>query len=435
MNSLAESIASLNASDREKIYRRLSDQEAKGLIYDWRFWARPNQLPPDGEWFLWLLLAGRGFGKTRTGAEWIRQRVKDGARLITLIAQDPADARDVMIEGESGILAVHPENERPTYEPSKRLVTWENGAVARVRSGADPDGTRGLNSDTIWADELGSWKYPRETWDNAMLGLRLGDPRVCISTTPKPISLVKDLVARAKGPDGVLVTGSTYENRGNLSPAFFRQITEMYEGTDLGQQELYARILDEAENALWTRKIIEANRVRQDQVPEMRAIVVGIDPAAKSRKENNETGIIVGGLGTNGHGYVFEDASGRMKPDQWGKKAIELYRKYEANRVVYEDNMGGEMVGHVLGTIDKGVPIKGVTATKGKQVRAEPVQSLYQRGMIHHVGTFQQLEDDMCTWQPYEAALDSPDRIDALVWVFTELMVKWAPVTIGRLTG
>lgn len=410
---------------RETVLARYTADELDALRHDWRFWARPNQLPPETDWFLWLLLAGRGFGKTRAGAEWIHDRVwHQGARWITLIAATPADARDIMIEGESGILNVGPPAQRPEYEPSKRLLTWSNGAVGRIRSGHDPDSLRGVQSDTGWADEMASWEYPRETWDNFLFGLRLGtDPRVCVTTTPKPILIVKDLYQRCQQGDGVLTTGSTYENRANLAEPFFREIVSKYEGTTLGQQELYAQILSEASGALWTRAMIDAARVATP--PTLRRVVVGIDPAAKSKREHNETGIIAAGLGVDGHAYVLQDGSGRLKPDAWAKRAVAMYHDLEADRVIGEDNNGGEMVEHTIHTVDDMVAVSRVTATRGKATRAEPIQALYQRGMVHHVGTFGELEDQMCTWVPYDdGGQESPDRLDAMVWAVWHLLVR-----------
>jgi phage terminase large subunit-like protein len=401
----------------------LTETELELLKYEWEFWARPNQLPPDRLWRLWLLLAGRGFGKTRAGAEWILRRVRRGARHLTLVGATPADARDVMVEGESGLLNVAPPWERPEFFPSKRLLVFPNGARAHIRSGHEPEGLRGIQHDTAWCDELAAWEYPRETWDMLMFGLRLGDdPRVVVTTTPKPLGLIKELHKRARGPDGALTVGSSYENATNLAEAFFDEIVGRYEGTTLGQQELHAKILDEAPGALWTRNLIERHRRSLPTIPFSR-VVVAVDPAAKSKKENNETGIIVAGLlshsGTE-HAYILRDVSGRFPPATWAHRAVDQLAEWGGDRIVYEENMGGDMAAHTLLTADPNAPIKGVTASRSKQARAEPVSALYEQGRVHHVGTYDALEDQMCTYQP-ETDDESPDRLDAMVWALTEL--------------
>ena len=349
----------------------------------------------------------------------MRDRVRQGkARWIGLIAQTPGDARDVMIEGPAGILAVSPPHERPEYEPSKRRLTWPNGAVGMVFSAYEPDQLRGPQHDTLWADELASWQHPRETWDMAMFGLRLGErPQAVVTTTPKPIGLIRELLKR---DDVAKTTGSTYENRENLAPAFFQQIVTKYEGTSLGEQELHARVLDEAEGALWNRKMFERDGFRTER-PTLVRIVVAVDPAATSNTESNETGIITAGIDAKGHGYVIRDTSGRLKPDGWARRAVNAYHDSEGDRIVAEANNGGEMVEHTIRTVDQTVPIKLVHASKGKHTRAEPVAALYEQGKVHHVGSFPELEDQMCSWVPGD---DSPDRLDAAVWALTDLMIS-----------
>ena len=398
-----------------------TDADAAQAEHDWRLWARPTQLPPADPWVIWVLLAGRGFGKTRAGAEWIYQRWRaKKARRIGLIAPTPADARDVMIEGESGILNVGFPDERPAYEPSKRRLTWPDGAVATVFSAYDPDQARGPQHDTIWGDELAVWQYARETHDNLMFGLRLGeDPRCLYTTTPKPISLLRELIRR----NDVKVTGgATYENLANLAPAFLSEVISKYEGTTLGQQEIYATLLEQTEGALWTRKLLGQNRRTADQVPELQRIVVAVDPAIKSREESNETGIVVAGLGRDGHGYVLADGSLRGSPDAWGRKTIILYEQFHADRVVYEGNQGGDLVAHTLHTIEPTLPLQEVTATVDKRARAEPVAALDEQGKVHHVGLFEDLEDQLCTWEALSGQ-PSPDRLDARVWALTALML------------
>lgn len=410
-------LASLPEVERTRVLSEYSDDELAALQWDWDFWSRPAQQEPPGDWIVWLNLAGRGYGKTRTGAEWIRKRWKAGlARRMAFIAPTPADARDVMVEGESGILAISPPQERPIYEPSKRRLTWPDGAIATIFSAYEPDQLRGPNHDTIWGDEFAVWKYLRETWDMAMFGLRIGDqPRACLTTTPKPTSLLRELV---QSPQTHVTVGSTFDNRANLAPTFLSQIVTKYEGTSLGEQELYARILDEAPGALWKRETISRHRVAL--APPLVRIVVAIDPAATNTDESSETGIVVAGLGTDGHGYLLNDVSGRMSPQAWATKAVGEYETRQADRIIGETNNGGDMVEFTIRTVAPKASFKAVTASRGKHTRAEPVAALAEQGKIHHVGTFPQLEDQLCGWVPGE---DSPDRLDAKVWAFTELML------------
>src|SRR5580693_3450873 len=300
--------------------------EANAFEYHWRYRARPEQLPPDGSWRIWLLMAGRGFGKTRCGAEWVRAQVKAGRRRIALVGPTAADARNVMVEGESGILAISPDPERPLYEPSKRRLTWPNGAVATTYSADEPERLRGPQHDAAWCDELGAWRYP-EAWDMLMFGMRLGaDPRTVVTTTPRPAKLIRDL---GRDPICVVTRGSSYENRGNLAPAFFEQIIRKYEGTRLGRQELDAELLEDTPGALWSHGSIEASRLRS--APEMTRVVVAIDPAVTSGEEADETGIVVAGKDKNGHGYVLADISGRYPPTEWARRAITAYATHRAD--------------------------------------------------------------------------------------------------------
>lgn len=386
------------------------------LFYDWQFWARPEQLPPDGDWRVWVIQAGRGFGKTRTGAEWVRSLAEQGkASRIALVGRTPADIRDIMIEGESGLLAICPPDNRPHWSPSLRRLAWPNGVIATTYSGADPDILRGPQHDAAWCDELASWKYAQATWDNLMFGLRLGDdPRCVVTTTPKPIPLFKDLVKRKTTR---VTRGSTYDNIGNLASAFIEQIVAQYEGTRLGQQELKGEIIDDNPGALWKRDQIEALRVLK--APELVRIVVGVDPEGSSGEGSAETGIIGVGLGVDGHLYVMADNSLRATPNGWARAAVTTYNNLKADRIIGEQNNGGEMVESTVRTVDAHISYKGVYASRGKRTRAEPVSSLYEQKKVHHVGMFAELEDQMCQWEPGET---SPDRLDALVWGATELM-------------
>ncbi len=414
VSSLANSLASLPPDKRDKIIQSLSNPEAESLLYDWEYRARPNQLPPPGDWLAWLIMAGRGFGKTRTAAEFIRAEVKAGkARNIAFVGKTPADARDVMIEGESGILSISSQRERPEYEPSKRRLTWPNGAKALIYSSQEPDQLRGPAFDLAWGDELRTWYYPQETWDNLLLGCRIfGHPRIVATTTPLPISLIKNIL---KSPDVVVTRGTTYENRANLSPSFYSQIVSRYEGTRMGRQEINAELLEDVPGALWHT----ANIVIKP-APDMKRIVVAIDPAVTSSEGADETGIVVAGAGIDGFYYILADRSARLSPDGWARRAIQAYQDFKGDRIIGEVNNGGEMIELTLRTVDPNIPYKAVHASRGKQARAEPIAALYEQGKVFHVKSFPELEDQLTTWTPETGK--SPDRLDALVWAMTELM-------------
>lgn len=385
--------------------------------WDWTRKARPAQLAPDGDWSVWLVLAGRGFGKTRTGAEWVRGQAERGfAKRIALIAPTAADARDVMIEGESGLLSIAPPWNRPLYEPSKRRLTWSNGVIATTYSADEPERLRGPQHDALWADELAAWRYP-VAWDMARFGLRLGDhPRAVVTTTPKPVRILREVMA---GAHTVISGGSTHDNRANLPRAFFDQIIAKYQGTRLGRQEIDAELLDDVPGALWSRQMVEDNRV--ETTPALTRVVIGVDPAVTSGSDADLTGIIAAGLGENGFFYVLEDASLRASPDGWARKAVSLYHAHEADRIVAEVNQGGDLVQSLLRTIDSGIGFRAVRASRGKQTRAEPIAALYEQGRVKHVGAaMPDLEDQMCTFTPDMAG--SPDRVDALVWALTDLL-------------
>lgn len=397
-------------------YEELTDAEKKVVMWDWDLWARPKQLAPEGQWRLWLILAGRGFGKTRSGAEWVRQQVDNGtAGRIALVGATAADVRDTMIEGESGLLKVFPPDQRPRYEPSKRRITFHNGAQGTAFSADEPDRLRGPNHDCAWTDEIAAWRYP-DAWDQLIFGLRIGNnPRIVATTTPRPTPLIRSLVERT---DTIVTRGSTYENTKNLAPAFIEQILERYQGTRLGRQEIYAEILEDVEGALWTRDMIESCRV--NTMPDLTRIVVGVDPAISKGDASNETGIVAVGCDKDGNGYVLDDKSLRGSPTEWANAAIALYHRSNADRIIVEANQGGDMVRHTLHTVESQVPVKAVHATRGKRTRAEPVSALYEQGKIKHVGAFPQLEDQMCSWT---VDSPSPDRLDALVWAVTELLI------------
>jgi predicted phage terminase large subunit-like protein len=416
--SVAESLASLNPTKRAEALRGFTEAQAVALLRDWRFWGRPYQHEPAGSWRTWLILAGRGWGKTRTGAETVRQWATSGRYgRIALVARTAADVRDVIVEGESGLLAIHRDDERPEWKPSQRRLEWPNGAIATTYSAEEPDQLRGPQSDAAWADELAAWKYP-ETWDQLQFGLRLGDaPRVIVTTTPRPTKLVRLL---ASAPDTHVTRGKTADNRKNLAPGVVADLERRYAGTRLGRQELDGEILDDSAGALWRWQWIDAARVAR--APDLRRVVVAIDPAASSHDDSDETGIVVAGVGHDGRAYVLADASGRYRPEEWARTALALYREHKADAIVAEANNGGEMVAATLRVHDRGANVRTVHATRGKATRAEPVAALYEQARVSHCGALARLEDQLTTWDP-ATSRTSPDRLDALVWALTEVML------------
>lgn len=520
---------------------QLTDAEAYELLHDWQLWARPGQMVPKSTWSYWLILAGRGWGKTRTGSEWVRQKIKT-CRYTNLIGATVDDARDIMIEGESGILAICPKGERPRYVGRKLI--WPNGAKSLIFTADEPDRLRGKQHEALWCltgdtmvlmgdgsqkkirdvragdfvqtrkgprivtgqaltkqnaeiyllktmggraivgtaehpvfvpghgfipigklkrgmplyvmpcittdsilcveklatradvydiavdgereffangilvhncDEIAAWRYA-ESWTQAQMGLRLGNyPQACITTTPRPTKLIKEIV---EDESTVVTTGTTYDNKENLAPAFFAKIINRYEGTRLGRQELMAELLKDNPNALWQRARIDELRVVI--APAMKRIVVAIDPAVTSKPDSDWSGIIVVGLGIDDHGYVLQDGSVQASPDKWCQAAVNLYHKWQADRIVAEVNNGGDLVETVLRTVDKNVAYTGIHASRGKITRAEPIAALYEQGKFHHVGSFSTLEDEMAEYDPLTSK-KSPDRMDALVWAATNL--------------
>lgn len=369
-----------------------------------------------------MILAGRGWGKTRTGAEWVRESVKTSA-YVNLIGATLDDARDIMITGESGILAICPNDERPRYVD--RELRWPNGAKSLIFTADEPERLRGKQHEKIWADEVGAWRY-QESWDQAMFGLRLGkSPQAVITTTPRPIKILKDLIT---DKNTVLTVGSTYDNKENLAPSFLHTIVKKYEGTRLGRQELNAEILDDMPGALWRRSDIDATRVAV--APEMSRIVVAIDPAVSTNEGSDETGIVAAGKGLDDRWYILADRSGKYSPDGWAREAIALYELVGADRIIGEVNNGGDLIENTLRNISREVSYRAVRASKGKSVRAEPVAALYEQRRVSHVGSLPQLEDQMCLFTTdYDRNKMgySPDRMDALVWAMTELAIDQSP--------
>ncbi len=417
-----DDILSLPQEERADLLSRLDVWDCETLFYDWRSWARPDQLPPRGEWVRWLILAGRGAGKTRAGAEAVREWARHFA-FVNLIGPTHEDARDVMVLGESGVLAVCRRDERPHYARAGQRLEWPNGAVSLVFSAEEPDRLRGKQHMKLWLDELAAWRR-LDAYDQAMFGLRLGpEPQAVITTTPRPLKIIKQLV---DDPDTMVTRGSTFDNARYLAHAFVRRIAARYEGRALGRQELYAEIIDEAPGALWTRELIERQRLSPTAAHEYQRIVVGVDPPAKSGAKADECGIIVAARRSNGDLHVLGDLSSQGEtPGQWAQRVGAAYRRYSADRVVAEINNGGEMVVEVLRQSDPNLPVRKVTATRGKFVRAEPVAAAYERGVVYHVGPFPTLEDQLCTLTPdfdSRVAGFSPDRADALVWAITDLL-------------
>lgn len=432
-SSPADSLSSLSAEQRAQILGGLSDRQILALRHDWRFWARAKQLPPPGEWLVWLILAGRGFGKTRSGAEYVKEFLltHPGSR-AALVAASFADGRDAMVEGESGLLGVLSPSQlrggdaESAWNRSSGELHLANGSRARIYSAEKPAQLRGPQHHVAWADEAAKFADAHRgatqdtTWSNLLFGLRLGaHPRCVVTTTPKPLQLIRDLIA---DPQTVVVRGSSHENLANLAPTFASQIVAAYEGTRLGRQELYAELLEDVPGALWNREMLE--RGRRSSAPELVRVVVAVDPALSASEDSDETGIIVAGLGSDGHGYTVADYSLRASPATWAQRAVEAYHAHCADRIVAEVNNGGDMVALTLRSVDAQIPYKAVHASRGKLTRAEPIAAFYERQLIHHVGEaqrFEQLEDQMCNWAPGGSAR-SPDRMDALVWAYSELM-------------
>lgn len=415
---IVERLQALPADERAAVVAAQPPRLIAEILGHWRAWARPTQRLPDGIWTYWLIMAGRGFGKTRTGAETVREWVKRGEQYVNLIGATADDARDVMVQGESGILAVCPAWERPEYKPSQRCLLWPSGSKSLIFTADEPDRLRGKQHSKLWCDELAAWRYA-ESWDQAKFGLRLGaNPQAIITTTPRPTRIVKELIA----DHGTHLTrGTTADNRENLAPAFFDAILKKYEGTRLGRQEIAGEVLDDNPNALFKRSDVDVGRV--ESVPQLMRVVVAIDPAATSNEGSDETGIVVAGVDAKGDGYILADKSMQASPEGWARAAILAYEANKADRIVAESNNGGEMIAAVIRSVDDGVPVKLVTASRGKAIRAEPVAALYEQHRIHHVGSFPALEDQMVEFDPSDPSAKSPDRMDAMVWAITELML------------
>lgn len=418
----------------EAMARSLSDQQHYELMYQWSFWARDKQLPPkDNDWSVWFLHAGRGFGKTRTGAEFVRWKIETGQwRRVALVGEDAADVRDVMVTGESGLLNVCPPWAKPRWIPSTRTLIWPNGAIAKTYSALDPEQLRGPQHDGAWCDEIAKWRY-EDAWHQLMFGLRLGaHPQVVVTSTLRPKRWVKKILDASTTRR---VGGGTIENSANLSAAALREMFRAYEGTRLGRQELHGEYLDDTPGALWARAMFDRPGFRLAEPPRgLRRVVVAIDPAVSASETSDETGIVVAGRDDRDRYYVLGDFSGRYSPEQWARRAVELYDAFKADCIVGEVNNGGDLVFMAIKTVaekmyldgarrSKEVPFSSVHASRGKAVRAQPISMLYEQGRAHHVGPLFDLEDQMVQFTPdgTESLGFSPDRVDALVWGLTEV--------------
>lgn len=413
---------------RDQLARASKAAQARAL-YEWPLWARSNQLEPEGDHRYWLVLAGRGFGKTRAGVEWVRANIESGrARRAIVVAPTAADCRDTIVEGPSGFLRVCPSWDRPLYEPSKRRLTWKSGATVTLYSAEESDRLRGVNTDLLLADELAAWARP-ETWDMAMFALRLGtNPRAMITTTPRPTKLIRQLLEHDQS---VVTRGSTYDNRENLAPQFIDEIVRRYEGTRLGRQEIYAEVLEDVDGAILSSE--QLRELRVERAPELARIVVGVDPAASAGEDADQTGIVVAAKGADGELYALADRSCRLGPAGWARRVVDAFREFDADLIVAEKNQGGLMVEHTIRSLDADVPLKLVSATRGKHVRAEPILARFEQGKAHTLPGLEDLEAQLACFTPegYEAD-GSPDSADAFVWAATELTTDaGAQVFIG----
>jgi phage terminase large subunit-like protein len=395
------------------------------ILNDFPWWGRAEQFEPPGEaWRLWLILGGRGSGKSRTGAEWIKRRIRyaDRPLRVALVGPSLQETRAVMVEGESGLLAVHEyDDQRPAFLPSKREIIFANGSIAQLFSADTPDSLRGPQFHLAWCDELAKWRYAEEAWNMLQFALRLGErPQATVTTTPRPLRLLKSLIGDSQT---VLTRVRTMANAGPLSASFLAELQRIYGGTRLARQELEAEIVDEDPDALFQRRLID--EYRRAAAPPMSRIVVAVDPPVSASRRSDACGIVCAGLGEDLRAYVLDDHTIRgLSPAQWAARAIALYHARQADLIVAEVNQGGNLVSEVLRHVDCAVPVKSVSATRGKYIRAEPVAALYEQGRVSHVGEFAALEDEMCALTPAGSEGTSPDRLDALVWALTELLLR-----------
>lgn len=427
-----QKLSALPPARRKAAIAHIDEASARRLAHDWQIWARDDQLPPaaaqNGEpWRTWLYLGGRGSGKTRAGAEWVRAVAlglwpgEPPARRIALVGPTQAHVRAVMIDGVSGLMAIHPPDERPALEITKGQLVWPNGAIAQLFSAEDYEGLRGPQFDAAWCDELGRWNRGHRAWDMLQFALRIGArPRQVVSTTPRSIAMLKKIIA---DPATALTNARTVDNSANLAASFITEITRIYGDTALGKQELDGEVITERPDSLWQRKWVAESRIAI--APEMRRIVVAVDPPVTATANADTCGIVVAGLGPDGRAYVLADRSLQGRdPATWARAAIAAYRDFAADRIVAEVNQGGDLVVNVIRGVDANAPVKKVHASRGKYARAEPISALYAEARVVHVGEFPALENQMCDFGPEGLSEGrSPDRVDALVWALTELML------------
>ncbi|MBT9384246.1 terminase family protein [Pseudooceanicola sp. CBS1P-1] len=434
LRSGAAWIASAGADIQNAFLDDLDEGELRALPFLLEFWALPHQLPPEGDWRSWVIMGGRGAGKSRAGSEWVRTQVEGNlplepgrCRRLALVGETFDQVRDVMIFGESGIMACSPPDRRPLWKASERKLIWPNGAEAQAFSASEPEALRGPQFDGAWLDELAKWKKAQDTWDMLQFALRLGeDPRVCVTTTPRNVGVLKKLL---ESPSTVVTHAPTEANRANLADSFLEEVRARYAGTRLGRQELDGILMADAEGALWTEAMLSAAQVTE--VPPLDRIVVAVDPPVTGHEGSDECGIIVAGVVRSGpvgswQAYVLEDASVRAaSPRQWAEAAVAAMARHGADRIVAEVNQGGDLVESVIRQVDPLVPLKQVRATRGKAARAEPVAMLYETGRVHHVRGLGALEDQLAqmTTRGWEGK-GSPDRLDALVWALHELVLS-----------
>ncbi|MFD1509422.1 DNA-packaging protein [Lacimonas salitolerans] len=432
---------------QQEFLNDLSDHELLALPHIFEFWALEHQLPPEGDWRSWVIMGGRGAGKTRAGAEWVRSLVEGPMPLdpgrcarVAIVGETLDQAREVMVFGDSGILACSPPDRRPTWHGGRRMLIWPNGATAQIFSAHEPEALRGPQFDAAWVDELAKWKRGQEAWDMLQFALRLGEkPQVCVTTTPRNVGVLKDLLER----DSTVQTHAPTEaNAANLAPSFMEEMRARYADTRLGRQELEGVLMEDAEGALWSRDMIEGARIAE--MPDLDRIVVAVDPPVTGHAKSDECGIVVVGVRQCGgpqhwQACVLEDASiSAARPDVWARAVIAARDRWAADSVVAEVNQGGDMVEAVLRQVDAIVPLRKVRASINKQARAEPVAALYAQGRVSHLRGFGLLEDQMCamTTAGFEGT-GSPDRLDALVWALSDLVIepagKWRNPTVRAL--
>lgn len=432
MKSCAASLASLPEDTRQAFLDDLSENALAAMPFIWDLWAHPlHQIAPDGDWTTWAILGGRGAGKTRAGAEWVRSRAEGStpdapgqARRIALVGETIDQARSVMVEGDSGVLACSPDDRRPRFVASQNKLIWTNGAEATLLSATNFEAMRGPQFDTIWADELAKWRYARDAWDMMQFTLRLGDdPRQVVTTTPRDVGVLREIL---NDPTTVTSTAGTEANEQNLAPGFLQRLRARYTGTHMGRQELDGELIAEREGALWTRARIEdARKVPPD---DLTRVVVAVDPPVSSGPDADECGIIVAGLQAKGPMekwpcWILADRSCQGEsPMAWAERAAAAYTEFKADRLVAEVNQGGNLVESLMRQVAPAISYRGVHARVGKRMRAEPVAALYEQGRVHHADSFPELEDQMCSFQP-GVSTRSPDRLDALVWALTDLVV------------